>query len=373
MELPHLVHWLHELRHRHVRRVFRALLAYGIVAFALVEVAEPVTHAFHLPEWTLTFVVLVLALGFPVVAVAAWLFGPTPTAAEATAAAPGAAAPTRRRLHPRVALVLVGVGLLMAAPGVAYYAWRGRGTSEPAAGAPSIAVLPFADLSSSKDQEYFADGVADEILNALGHVEGLRVAGRTSSFYFKGKRLPEAIAVARKVTEIDPLYAWAWHFLATYENGIGRPDAAREAASRALEISPEHLYAARALGLSELLMGKPAEALRIFERNVVEGTRLMGTALAQHDLGNSGEERSALEALRARFGDRDPYEIALVYAWRGDRDAAFEWLERAFELRGGRGISRLYFRALKYDPLLRKLRDDPRYAALLRKMNLPVE
>ncbi len=463
---------------------------------------------------------------------------------------------------------------------------------------PSIAVLPFADLSSSKDQEYFADGIADEILNALAHVEGLRVAGRTSSFYFKGKsvklseigrelnvaavlegsvrmegnrvrvtaqvvdvargghlwsesydreltgifavqdeiaravvgalavklvpghgpeskghratnpdaynayllgrhffdvatpdgmsravaalekavaldpqyapawawlsvsilnsavyfspggaagvdeairrataaadravalgpdlaecwsargwmrtsiswdwagarsdlehalalsgrdtnilirqshllavlgRLPEAIAVARKVIEIDPLYAWAWHFLATYQNGSGKPDLAREAASRAVEIAPEHVLALRALGISELLMGKPAEALRIFERHPTEVMRLTGTALAQHDLGNAAEDRRALETLRARFGDREPYEIALVYAWRGERDAAFEWLERAYELRGGRGVSRLHFRSLKYDPLLRKIRDDPRYAALLRKMDLPLE
>ncbi len=97
MELTHLVHWLHELRHRHVRRVFRALLAYGIVAFALVEVAEPVTHAFHLPEWTLTFVVLLLALGFPVVAVTAWLFGPTPAASEATPPRRWTPLPERRR------------------------------------------------------------------------------------------------------------------------------------------------------------------------------------------------------------------------------------------------------------------------------------
>src|SRR5207237_2534362 len=52
---------------------------------------------------------------------------------------------------------------------------------------PSIAVMPFADLSPAKDQEYFSDGLAEEILDALAHVEGLRVAGRASSFFFKGK------------------------------------------------------------------------------------------------------------------------------------------------------------------------------------------
>ena len=63
---------------------------------------------------------------------------------------------------------------------------RAGGPAEAAA-TPSIAVLPFADMSPKHDQEYFADGVAEEILNALAHVEGLKVIGRTSSFSFKGK------------------------------------------------------------------------------------------------------------------------------------------------------------------------------------------
>ena len=185
-------------------------------------------------------------------------------------------------------------------------------------------------------------------------------------------RLPEAIALARKVIEIDPLYPWGWAFLAGYYNGSGRPDLARDAASRALEIAPEHQYASRALALSHLLLGQPAPALAIFQRHKWEVIRLTGTALAQHDLGNSEEEHRALDALRARFADGEAYEIALVYAWRGDADGAFEWLDRAFEQHGGR-VSRAQFRGLKYDPVLRKIRGDPRYDALLRKMKLPVD
>ncbi len=188
MELPHFLHWLRELRHHHVRRVFRALATYGVVAFALVEVYEPVMHALHLPEWTLTFVVLVLGIGFPVVAVLAWILGSpvVPSATPSDAEARATSGPRRARL----ALLLAGVGLLIAAPGLAYYfLWHGRGASEKGAetSTPSIAVLPFADLSPAKDQEYFADGIAEEILNALANVEGLHVPGRTSSFFFKGK------------------------------------------------------------------------------------------------------------------------------------------------------------------------------------------
>jgi len=185
--------------------------------------------------------------------------------------------------------------------------------------------------------------------------------------------LPEAIAITRKVIEIDPLWPWPWYFLASYFNGSGQPERARQAASRALEIAPDHIHAIRELGMSLLVMGQPLPALDIFQRHSWEVIRLAGTALAQHDLGDVEREQEALDVLRKRFADGEAYEIALIYAWRGDRDAAFEWLDRAFMQRGGRGVSRLHFRSLKFDPLLRNVRDDARYATLLRQMNLPVD
>src|SRR5207237_4295736 len=95
-----------------------------------------------------------------------------------------------------LSLVLVGLGLVAAAPGIiCFFAIRGGGHSaterttstDAVPGSTSVAVLPFADMSPGKDQEYFADGIAEEILNALAQVEGLHVSGRTSSFSFKGK------------------------------------------------------------------------------------------------------------------------------------------------------------------------------------------
>ena len=93
-------------------------------------------------------------------------------------------------------MLLLALGLLAAGPGLVYFfVWPGAGrrvATAPAEaprpeGPPSIAVLAFADLSPTKDQEYFSDGIAEEILNALARVKGLRVAGRTSSFHFKGR------------------------------------------------------------------------------------------------------------------------------------------------------------------------------------------
>jgi len=124
------------------------------------------------------------------------------------------------------------------------------------------------------------------------------------------------------------------------------------------------------LGQAHLLLGQPREALAVFQRDRSEAIRLAGTAIAQHDLGDEAAEKQAFEALRARFSETEPYEIAVVYAWRGDRDSAITWLERAVEEHGGRGVSRLIIRRINRDPTLAKVRGDPRFGALLQRMGL---
>ena len=184
-EVPLSLPLLAELQRR---RVFRVLIGYGIVAFAVLQIVEPIMHALRLPDATLTYVVVALALGFPVAVVLAWAFDVNEGRIERT----GPAVSQNLR-GPRLPLVLVGIGLLAAAPGVAWYfvfpshlkpAAKLTGSAQAT---PSIAVLPFADMSPGKDQEYFSDGIAEEILNALAQIQGLRVIGRTSSFSFKGK------------------------------------------------------------------------------------------------------------------------------------------------------------------------------------------
>ena len=171
------------------RRIFRVVIGYGVFALAVLQASEPLIHGLHQPEWVLTVVIAVLALGFPVALILAWVYDLTRQGVTRTAPAtgPGAVTFSRRRL----AVLLVGVGLLGALPGIAWYAWKRHGERGGASGAPkespSIAVLPFVDLSPGKDQEYFSDGIAEEVLNALAQVEGLKVIGRTSSFSFKGK------------------------------------------------------------------------------------------------------------------------------------------------------------------------------------------
>jgi TolB-like protein len=178
-------------------------------------------------------------------------------------------------------------------------------------------------------------------------------------------RLPEALAAVRKSADLDPLATEAWDNLGYLANATDDYATARAASARALEIAPEQRYAATHAAVADLLEGKSARALAAFESSGDKIFRLEGLAMAQHDLGNEPQSQRALSALVAKYGDNSAFQIAQAYAWRGDRDRAFEWLERGYrEHDGGVGY-------LKVDPLLRKIRDDPRYTALLRKMKLP--
>jgi len=133
------------------RRVFRALVVYGVVAFAILQVIEPVMHGLHWPDAVLSYIVVALAFGFPVVVGLAWSFDVVGSGIERTMPVH---APT---LHgARLPLVLACIGVLAATPGVLYYfvfraaqhASPDRGTGASAR-MTSIAVLPFASLSES--------------------------------------------------------------------------------------------------------------------------------------------------------------------------------------------------------------------------------
>src|SRR2546426_2793733 len=595
MHLPLLA----ELQHR---RVFRALVGYAIAAFAVLQVIEPLMHGLRWPDAVISYVVAVLAVGFPLVVGLAWIFDVKAEGSEQPA-------PIRsRRL--RLEILLAWVAALVAAVGMLWYvvarpravapsrdeALRATLDAIPPASEmrplPSIAVLPFVNLSSDREQEYFSDGMAEEILNALAQIDGLRVIGRTSSFSFKGRnddlrtigqklgasnllegsvrkagsriritaqlvetrggshlwsqafdrdltdvfavqeeiaravvaalkvkllpgetpttkerrtgnpdaynryllgrhayshanpdgwrravkafeeavaldpgyapawaylsnakvlmlgniggtrteiveglasalsaaekavalapdladgylararlrtdikrdwaggaadveralalnpsdarafgryaysvlvplgRMPEAIAAARKATELDPLNAYLWGTLGQALCFNGEMDAARKALIRAGEFAPDFQWPAVWLAAVDLLEGQPAKALARYEQISTRWSRLTGVAMAQHDLGHARESQAALEELIRENADDAPYQIAEVYARRRNLDRAFEWLERAYALPDVGLID------VKSDPLLQNLHGDPRYRALLKKMNLPLD
>jgi len=163
------------------RRVFRALVGYGIASFAVLQIIEPVMHGLHWPEAVLSYVVVALAIGFPVVVSLAWIFDVNAGRVERTAPANGLRGV-------RLALLLAGIGMISAAPGVAWYFFlRPTGAGMPAAAANrrSIAVLPFASLSVGEENKYFADAIHIEILGELAKLSDLKVISRTSVLQYR--------------------------------------------------------------------------------------------------------------------------------------------------------------------------------------------
>jgi TolB-like protein len=183
-------------------------------------------------------------------------------------------------------------------------------------------------------------------------------------------RLKEAIATQRKVVEIEPLSVDAWNNFGGFLLEDGQFGAAREAFGRSQEISPDNVFAAKWLAAIDLLEGHAAKALAAIGKLPGEGDRLMLVSIAQHEMGHARESQQALDALAAKVEGPEgnvAYRVSVVHAWRGERDSAFEWLERAYTRHD------LELRWLKIDPFLRNLRGDPRYTALLKKMNLPLD
>lgn len=174
------------------RRVVRTAAAYAAGAFVLLQLGEIVFPAFGLDEQAMRGLVAGVLAGFPIVIALSWIFDVTREGLRRTGPAEGDGADGGNGVltpsMPVVGLVLLsalGLGV------VGWYAVRGAdvGAPEtPAAArseAASIAVLPFADMSAEGDQAYLGDGIAEEILNVLAGVDGLRVAARTSSFAFR--------------------------------------------------------------------------------------------------------------------------------------------------------------------------------------------
>jgi len=148
-----------ELKRRHV---YRTAAFYAAAAWLLVQVATQVAPYFDMPTWSVRLVIVACVAGFPIAVLLSWFYEWSPSTGW------------RRELE--------GDGATAPAP---------PRPGDMADSAPpsdqSIAVLAFADMSQGKDQEYFSDGLAEELLNLLAQLPQLRVIARTSSFAFKGK------------------------------------------------------------------------------------------------------------------------------------------------------------------------------------------
>ena len=579
------------------RNVIRVATAYVVASWLIIQVIETIFPAFGFGDGAIRLVITILAIAFVPVLVFSWVFELTPQGLAKEVSVEQERSITRftgKKLDRAIMLLL--------ALAVGYFAFdkfvvdprrdatlvaktveqaRSEALNQPAR-APSIAVLPFVNMSDDVSNEYFSDGLSEELLNLLTKIPELKVASRSSAFSFKGKDFkisdvgrelnvahvlegsvrksgnlirvtaqlikvddgyhmwsetwdrtldnifviqdeiaaavveqlevallgnvphaeqtdPEAYSLflqARhfsnlltpegweqstklyeQVLAIDPDYALAWaglsrnyinlagYNLLSPEEGYGL---AREAAEKALAINPEtstahaalgwismhfdgdleaagrhferaleldpnnlatirnaatycyalgrldyaialgefsvardpvnpsayfnlsHHYvvaglhdeaiaAAQAalrlspgmpgtnyyMGESLLRMGQPQPALEVFLRETDEEWRVKGTALALYELGRLDEFEEKFTELREGWGDRWPIEIAHVYAWTGDVDAAFPLIEKDFEINGPGGVM--------VDPFFVSLHDDPRWQPLLEKAGVSEE
>jgi TolB-like protein len=188
------------------RNVFKVAVVYSAVAWLLLQVSDTLGPALHLPEWFVSAVAFLLILGFPVSVIFAWAFDLTPEGlkmeAKADPAAPEAGQ-TGRKLNRIVVAVLVLALSYFVIDKVVFDSSRdtaGTSTVDQVAQQQSAeiestnvdnssAVLPFVNMSSDEEQEYFSDGLSEELLNLLARIPELNVAARTSSFSFKDKEL----------------------------------------------------------------------------------------------------------------------------------------------------------------------------------------
>lgn len=193
------------------RNVFRVVLAYLVVGWLVLQVADVLVDALELPVvWSKTVVALLL-IGFIPTVVFSWVYELTPEGLKKEseiAIGQSITGHTAKKLnHAIVFLLVVAIGLFVydrfimdAATGPGESTPREMVTASPGEERPSLAVLAFENMSADADNEYFADGISEEILNLLADVKGMAVASRTSAFAFKGKKLPiPEIAAALKV------------------------------------------------------------------------------------------------------------------------------------------------------------------------------
>ena len=171
------------------RNVYKVAVAYGVVGWLLIQVATQVFPFLEIPNWAIRLVILVIAVGFPVALLIAWAFELTPEGLKRTDVADAAQQHSPGGVW--IVVVLVAATLSLGLFFLGRYT-AGRGTtqlSEVTAVVPgkSIAVLPLINESGDPKDEYFSDGLSEELIAALAQISGLKVIGRSSSFRFKDR------------------------------------------------------------------------------------------------------------------------------------------------------------------------------------------
>src|SRR6266516_7758725 len=165
------------------RNVYKVAIAYGVVAWLLIQIATQVFPFFEIPNWTVRLVVLLIAIGFPIALIIAWAFELTPEGLKRTEAAdatPAARSSQRAWIYVVIVSGAISVGIFF----LGRYT-NSKSSEEAELPAKSIAVLPFENLSGNPETAYFTDGIQEEILTRLAKIADLKVISRTSTARYK--------------------------------------------------------------------------------------------------------------------------------------------------------------------------------------------
>ena len=161
------------------RRVIRVVSIYCVAAWIIIEAADVVLPALFMPDWILRLIIILAMIGFPFAVGMAWIFDLTSAGVVRTPDE----VPDAKLERPSGRWVdFAAIGILLA---LVVYLWQRPVDAPQTTVGTAIAVLPFADLSPEGDSAYLGDGIAEELLNSLANLEGLRVAARTSSFAYR--------------------------------------------------------------------------------------------------------------------------------------------------------------------------------------------
>jgi TolB-like protein/Tfp pilus assembly protein PilF len=183
-----------------------------------------------------------------------------------------------------------------------------------------------------------------------------------ASFAHAIGRLGQAMRLEDLATTLDPLDPVGHNNRGDSYLSAGRYDEAIASLRTALTLSPKYFGAQYRVGVALLLKGEPEEALAAMEAETFEAWRLLGLAMAHHALGDEAASREALDAMIAGYERDAAYNIAYVFAYRGEADGAFEWLEKAVEYNDP-GLSEIVA-----EPLFRNVRPDPRWVPFLERI-----
>ena len=225
------------------------------------------------------------------------------------------------------------------------------------------ALLPRAIIEINFDYDW--KGAAETLRKALALAPQdaalLAWAGNLALVRGEG---PQSVDLFRRAIALDPVNAQARVFIAGTLSALGHQEEARAEYARAIELNPSAPYAQAGIGTTYLLEGKFEEAVNAAQKDAADWARRLVVSCARWAQKRIPESDAALAELIQRDGESAAYQIAEAYAYRNDKDHAFEWLERADRQRDA-GLS-----SLRLDALFPNLHDDPRWDAFLRTMGL---